>query len=193
MDRVKFENAVLYLLHRCSPTRPSLTSLLKMIYLSDYEHYRQFLAPITDTQYVALERGPVVDDYKRIFSEMVEAEILTLHESSILGRKEKKSEYQPVMEPDVSVFSSSELGVMDSVAEKDGTKTGVFLSEKTHLEGPWQYVWDWRDPGQPIPYLLFRWVDNLPTDDDLERAADHVSANQEIQARIEELQTAASS
>lgn len=192
MDRVKFENTVLYLLGSCSPTRPSLTSLLKMIYLSDYEHYRQFLSPITDTQYVALERGPVVDGYKEIFEQMVSDEVLTLHKASILGRKDEKLEYLPAMEPDVSVFSPTELGVLDSVVRKNGTKTGAYLSEKTHLEGPWEYVWDWRNQGHPIPYLLFRWVDNLPTDDDLERAAEHVAANQEIQVRIEELQTVGS-
>ena len=40
MNQDKFENAVLYLLKRSISTRPGVTALLKMLYFSDYEHYR---------------------------------------------------------------------------------------------------------------------------------------------------------
>lgn len=192
MNRVKFENTVLYLLHSCAPVRPGLTSLLKMVYLADFAHYRQFLSPITDAEYVALERGPVINGYKEVFEQMTKDRIVTLHEASILGRQEKKLEYRPVLEPDVSVFSPSELGVLDSVANQDGWKTGVDLSEKTHLEGPWQLVWDPREKGRPIPYPLFRWLDNLPDESDLAEANEHIEARPEIVERIAALQNSAS-
>lgn len=190
MNRLKFENAVLYLLRHSFPEQPGLTSLLKMLYFADHEHYRQFLSPITGARYVALERGPVVDGYKDLFEQMTNDGVLELFEATVLGRKEKKQEYRPLAEPDVSVFSSTELKVLDSVARQYGSETGTALSEKTHLEGPWSLVWDPKEPGLEIPYLLFRWVDNLPDETDLEYARNEIASRPEVLETIEELQSA---
>ncbi len=192
MDRAKFENTVLYLLRRCFPVQPGLTSLLKMLYFADYEHYRQFLSPITGVEYVALERGPVVDGYKELFEQMTTKGIVSLFEATILGRSEKRLEYRPEIEPDVTVFSSTELGVLDSVAHQYRTETGTALSEKTHLEGPWNFVWDPHDPGRPIPYPLFRWLDNLPDEADLLEAKELITSRPEVLDRIDALQKSAS-
>ena len=141
-----------------------------MLYFADRAHYRQFLSPITGAQYVALERGPAVNDYKRLFDEMVSNGTLSLHKATILGRRDKKYEYLPKKEPNRSVFTPSELRVLDAVVAEHGVSTGIALSEATHREGPWTFVWDPYRPGLPIPYVLFRWLDNMPDEADLEAA-----------------------
>ena len=192
MDRAKFENTVLYLLRRCFPEKPGLTSLLKMLFYADYEHYRQFLSPITGAQYVALERGPVIDGYKELFEQMTEEGIVTLFEATNLGYQEKTLQYRPGREPDVRVFSETERDVLDWVVRKHGSETGKAMSEKTHLEGPWSLVWDSHEHGLPIPYPLFRWLDNLPDESDLLEAKEQVAARPDVLDRIQALQKSAS-
>ena len=188
MDQTKFENTVLYLLRRCFPEQPGLTVLLKMLYFEDYEHYRHHLSPITGADYVALERGPVVDGYKALFDEMTEKGLVTLFEATNVGHQDKTWEYRPVGDPDLSLFSSTELDVLDLVAAHHGSETGVALSEKTHLEGPWSLVWDARDQGRPIPYPLFRWLDNLPDESDLLEAKGQIESRPEVLDNIKALQ-----
>lgn len=190
MDKLKFQNTVLYLLRGCSPAHPGVTSLLKMLYFADYEHYRRFLTPITGAEYVALERGPVVNGYKDLFQQLVDEGVVRRYDATVLGIKEKKLEYRPEQEPDATVFSATELGVLDEVAAKYGSETGLALSEKTHLEGPWSLVWNWREPGRPIPYMLFRWLDNLPAPEDLVVAQKQLAARPEVMERVKALHKA---
>ena len=192
MDQAKFDNTVLYLLRRCFPAQPGLTSLLKMLYFADYEHYRQFLSPITGAPYVALERGPVVNNYREVFKQMVEDGVVTLFEATNIGQQEKTMQYRPAKEPDVSMFSATEKEILDQVVKEHGADSGADLSEKTHLDGPWSLVWDSHYPGLPIPYALFRWLDNMPDEDDLLEAKRHLESRPDVLNRIEELQTSAS-
>ncbi|MFN0074534.1 MAG: Panacea domain-containing protein [Chloroflexota bacterium] len=171
----KFQNAVLFILQNSS-VRPGITSLLKMLYFADSQHYRSFLSSITGSRYVAIERGPVVDDYKRHFEDLVEFGIVREREVPILGVSNPKKEYEPLYEPDYSVFSSTELHVLSAVVRECGTISGSVLSQRSHLEGPWVFAWDSKSPGRPIPNPLFRWLDNLPDEFGIERA----------KARIEE-------
>lgn len=164
----KFANTVLFLLHECAPHRPGITGLLKMLFFVDFWHYRMHLRTVTTSKYVALERGPVVDGYKQLFAAMVADGLLKKHEATVLGHAEKKVEYLPRQEPDESAFSSSELEVLKEVAARYGRTSGVDLSEKSHLEGPWVFAWDPASPGNEIPPALFRWVENLPDEDDLD-------------------------
>ena len=76
MNRDKLASTVLYLLRGCSATKPGLTSLLKMIYLADYRHFQEHLSPITGAPYVAMERGPVVQDYWKVFDDLEEQGLL---------------------------------------------------------------------------------------------------------------------
>lgn len=186
-DRNKFDNTVLYLLQRCSPSRPGVTALLKMIYFADYEHYRRNLAPITGAQYVALERGPVVDGYAEQFERMTAEGTVKLMEVTVLGVTDKKQEYRPLVEPDVGVFSPTEIAILDSVAIQHGSETGAALSEKTHLEGPWSIVWHPYDRGRPIPYAMFRWFDNLPDELDIKKAKAEIESRPEVLETIKAL------
>jgi uncharacterized phage-associated protein len=158
-----------------------------MLYFADYEHYRQFLTPITGAEYVALERGPVVNDYKDLFQQLVDEKVVSRHDATVLGIKEKKLEYRPEQEPDPSIFSPTEISVLDDVAAKYGSETGAALSEKTHLEGPWSLVWNWRDPGRRIPYMLFRWLDNLPDESDLAVARKTLASRPKVLERVKNL------
>ena len=183
----KLASVVLYLLRGCAPTRPSFTSLLKMIWFADYWHYQKHLATITDAQYVALPRGPVIDGYEQLFGELEAEGVLTKQEVPVQGHPDQpKQEYLPAMEPDEALLSQSELEVLNLVIERCGHKTGAALSALTHHDGPWPFIWNAAQPGRPIPYIAFRWLDNLPDDDDLAKARKAISQPR-VAAKLKEI------
>jgi uncharacterized phage-associated protein len=167
-DNEKLKNAVLYLLQN-APTKPGVTVLLKMLYFADYRHYREHLSPITGAEYVALKNGPVINDYKQLFAELVEQGAL-VERAVPSGGQWPKTEYVPQQAPDTTVFTPTELEVLNTVLRECGPLTGTRLSDMTHREGPWSLVYSADDEGRPIPYMLFRWVDNLPDEQDAEMA-----------------------
>lgn len=186
-DRDKFAATVLYFLRECAPRRPGLTNLLKLVWYADYKHYCENLRPITGAQYVALPNGPVIDDYRDLFSWLESEGYVSKEEVEIQGHEEKKQEYRPEVEPDEDLFSSSEAGTLRDIVAQYGQLTGSSLSEKTHREGPWSIVWNDDDPGREIPYLLFRWLDTLPDSEDQEQVTRQLE-RQAVQEEIAALQ-----
>lgn len=162
----KLTNTVLYLLRGCA-ARPGVTQLLKMLWFADYWHYRQHLRVITGAEYVALERGPVLDNYKSVLEGLVTTNLLSKKEVAVEGQELPKIEYQREVEPDESVFSESEIAVLEQVIADCGPMTGLALSHRTHREGPWLFAWDPQNVGRKIPPALFRWMDNLPDEEEL--------------------------
>lgn len=173
LNQRKFESVVLYLLQE-PPVPPGLTSLLKMLFFADCEHYRAYLSTITGAQYVALPNGPVIDGYKDLFAELEDRGILERRQVELSGLPLPKTEYVPRYEPDREVLTTTELQVLSRVVFEHGTDTGIALSHKTHLDGPWPLVWDPSDPGRPIPHILFRWLDNMPDEQDIAMAEEHL-------------------
>jgi len=184
----KLTNTVLYLLRGCAPARPSTTSLLKLVWYADYEHYRKHLAPITGANYVALERGPVLDQYKQILDMLEQENVVKRIKEPVQGHPDQpKIEFVPQAAPDETVFLESEIEVLDEVIRTCGGKSGNELSERTHREGPWSFAWNPERPGQPIPYVAFRWVENLPDEREAALARESVAG---MEARIAELNAA---
>ena len=170
MDQNKLASTVLYLLKGC-PVRPGLTSLLKMIYFADYWHFYRHLSSVTGSQYVAMDRGPVIDDYWQVFESLEKQGLLKTEEVPMAGHPgNPKKEFMALVEPDEDLFSETELEVLNQVISECGQMTGSTLSHKTHQEGPWAFIWDAKEPSRQIPYIAFRWLANLPNERDIEEA-----------------------
>lgn len=169
INYAKFANTVLYLLEGAIPNRPGSTVLLKMLWHADYWHYRKHLSSITGGQYVAMERGPVLDGYKNLFERLENDAVVERCDVPVWGQDQVKVEYRPRMEASDSVLSELERETLDEVIRECAHKSGNALSERTHREGPWMMVYPIA-PNKPIPYSLFRWFDNVPTDTDIAAA-----------------------
>ncbi len=194
MDTNKLANTVLYLLRGCGTARPSLRSLLKMIWFADYRHYRKHLRPITGGRYVALERGPVLDKYVTLFRTFEQEGIWKKTTVAIHGGGAKKLkpkvEYVPKQEPNDAAFLPSEREVLDEVIGHCSGQSAAALSELSHRDAPWIFAWNANDPGRPIPYPLMRWMDNLPEEADLAVAKKAIS-RPHVAAEIKALNKAA--
>lgn len=169
-------NTVLFVLHGLGE-HPGLTKLLKLLYFADYYHYREHLSTITGAEYVALERGPVIDGYAQAFDALERRGIVSTREVAVLGHDKPKQEYLALMEPDMDAFSDIELATLKHVLLKHGDMTGVTLSRMTHEEAlPWSMVWDTNCPGRRIPFVLFRCLENRASDKDVEVARERAKS-----------------
>lgn len=171
----KLANTVLYLLERCAPERPGFQALLKMIFYADYWHYRAHLRVITGAEYVAMPNGPVIDDYRTVFGGLEAAGIVRKTEVPVFNKPKPKEEYEPLVESDEAQFTDSEIAILHEVIAKCAGVSGSELSRRTHLDGPWLLVWNEQKPNQPIHHMTFRWLDNLPDEDDCALALKSIS------------------
>ncbi|MDE1975295.1 MAG: SocA family protein [Patescibacteria group bacterium] len=148
----KFINAALFFAERDTI---GITKLNKLLYFSDFEHFRLYGRPIIGDEYIKMERGPVPERAYSIFNsnfrdkqddslsgyfEVKPRRILDFTEKTIL----------PMRKADVSCFSQSELDVMGRVSEQYKGKTAAALSGKSHEESPWKKT----DLFQKIDYRL---------------------------------------
>lgn len=182
----KLENTILYLLREC-PRRPGVTALLKMLYFADMRHYRRYLRTITNARYVALQRGPVPEDYKTLFENMERDRLVRLNEVPVFQRDNPKQEYEPLVAPAVEMLTETERDVLAEVIQECGERTGSDLSELSHREGPWQMFWNAANEGAAIPPSAFRWLDNMPDESDLDRARAAVKGS-DVQQCLESLE-----
>ena len=191
INRDKFANTVLYLLKACTARRPGLIALVKLVWYVDYWHYRRHLCTVTDGDYVALPNGPALDRYEDLFAELVTKQVLDVEQVPIFGQPKPKTQYTAKMGADESQFSETELQVLNDVVRELGHLSGKELIERTHNEGPWPLMDRDSQNSPPIPASTFRWLDNLPTEDDLVRFRADVDRPQ-VRAALERLRTAPS-
>jgi uncharacterized phage-associated protein len=186
LDRDKFANTVLYLVKHC-PDEPGLTKLLKLLYFADFGHYRKHLRPITGVEYVALPQGPVPNDYKDLFDELEANGAIVRREVPVFGLSKPKVEIEALQEPNEAGFAESEREVLEEVLRKHGNESGKTLSDRAHADGPWSLAWDPENRGQPVPYMLGRWLENQCDEDDLAIAAQALEST-DVQEALRNIQ-----
>ena len=133
----KFKELILYIADRCEydPDFGAI-KLNKILYYSDMISYAKYGQPITNAEYIALERGPVPKKLKPVRDEM------EAHEEIIVRKKDRFGMTQvrvvPRRSPDLSLFSAEEISLVDRILEVLAGVTATSLSEFTHLERGWQ-------------------------------------------------------
>lgn len=137
----KFINATLFFAHRVKGL--GITKLNKLLYYSDFEHYRLYGRPILGDKYLRMEHGPVPQTSYSTFNANFREElddslknVIELRHETLISF-ERKAIY-PKQEPDLSVFSKSEIDVMEDAAKEWNEATAKEMSERTHLESPWK-------------------------------------------------------
>lgn len=156
------------------------TKLIKLLYLLDFEHFRETGRSVTGLDYYAWKMGPVpiqlyneLEDPKEDFR------------ASIGLTCKKKIDYPTLMvEPkrdfDASVFSRRELKVMERLASEHHAKTAAEMVEVTHGENhAWARIWrEGEGNNALIPYE----VALRDVEEEFHRVSEMASARSEIQA-----------
>ena len=127
-DRVK--NVLLYVLMKCGDV--FYTKMNKLLFYADFVAYRQLGISITGLSYKAIEFGPVPERWDRIYSSFEEISI----EPRIIGDREGTILTTSV-KPDTSLFTESELHILDEICSSLACYTSTELSELSHQEPAW--------------------------------------------------------
>lgn len=153
-DREKLINAIIYFAN--NTRHLGKVKLYKLLYLLDFEHYRDVGRPVTGLEYFAWPKGPVpvalhneVEAPASDLSEKVAIE--PFNWSGGVGLK-----ITPLVEFDPSHFTKRELKLLDRLSDEFEATLAKDMIERTHLENePWHKVFHTQGrPQQSIPYDL---------------------------------------
>src|SRR5205809_3457801 len=136
LDPEKLFAVIIYL---AAKTKPTKFVLCKLIFLADFIHIGKYGRPIVGGRYNALPNGPVPSEALDLMNSIEhEKEPPTffwrLGEVHRLFRleQEEHAHFIPMHEPDMSVFSRSDIEVMDYVIQKFGNRPVAYLWRYTH-------------------------------------------------------------
>ena len=130
--------------------------LIKLLYLLDFEHYRQTGIPVTGLEYRAMKMGPVpmalFEEWDALEPDFAQA-VDIVPEQVIHYVRET---VRPKRAFDDSHFSRRELRLLEQLADRFRQDYSQPTINVTHAErGPWDAIWDnGRGNLERIPYSL---------------------------------------
>ena len=129
MKKEIFENTVLAIL-KVTPGLGSI-QLRKALCIADAVHNSLHCQSITGSRYIKEKLGPVPDDEgHRCLVEMIISGKIEMNEEPE-GPYTKNSHY-PISEPDYSIFTRSQIDIINYAARMAYSHSGTALSSKTH-------------------------------------------------------------
>ena len=158
--RIKLLNAILYFARNTK--KPNLTKILKLLYLLDFQHFKETGYPSINLVYYTWPHGPVPKDfYEEVKDGNVPEDFAGKCAIIPSGRWEQdfpdRSEYifKSIEEPDMSIFSPHEMRIIETLCEIYLDATATQMKEVTHLpKQPWDTTKKENGLYQYIDYLL---------------------------------------
>jgi len=117
----------------CSSAETVKTKLNKLLFYSDFKHFKEYSVSITGSRYAHLPYGPAPDRYSFYLAALHE-------EERSLAIEEKYFNDFPgevliaLKPPDLTIFSQSELEVLSEVSSSLGDHSAKALSDLSHQE-----------------------------------------------------------
>ncbi len=131
----KIQNVIIYLVEHIVPWK---TGLNKLLFYTDFAHYRNFGKSIMGLQYRAIPLGTVPSNYDRILANVVEKELVQVEyvpfSNGNVGENYKLNPLHPF---DESLFSEKELKTLRSIVENFKSKTTTQIVNLNHKEKAW--------------------------------------------------------
>ena len=172
-EREKLINAIIYFAGHTQYL--GKIKLFKLLYLLDFEHFRQTGQNVTGLDYRAWKFGPVPIDLYQEWDEPEQdmADAISIQPEQIIHYV--RESVVPRAEFDDSHFSKRELRIMSELAEKYRDVYSHKLIDVTHAEnGAWAKVWNnGKGSDHPIPYNLAIANDDPHRDAIVEAAKEH--------------------
>ncbi len=154
----KFANAVSYFASKSLPELSKL-KIVKLLYFADKLHLQRYGRPITGDQYYKIDLGPIPSRSKGIMDHAenraarlfhLDPGVRLLLSSVELDTSGKHPIYHARTEPDLDVFSDSDIEVLDDVISQYGQMRSWDLVNLTHKESTCT-----KTEGKKIDFRLF--------------------------------------
>ena len=155
-----------YVISECpDPAKLGATKLNKILWLADTRAYVLHNQPITGAAYIREKYGPVAKAMLPARDALKAARLIRHWKAPLYAHEQDV--FRSEARPDVSMFSSRELGVInDMIRYVRDEHTAASISEETH-----DYVWEIAEMGEEIPYFaIFAARTREPTEEELEWA-----------------------
>lgn len=131
--------------------------LFKLLYLADFEYFRQTGNSMSGLEYQAWKLGPVSNylnsEWEEPSSEF--EQYFTIEQENIPNQQNRQiiQSKEPFCD---DIFTKRELNILNDLAIQYNTATGQELIEVTHQKNsPWDKIWNnGNGRNQPIPYHL---------------------------------------
>lgn len=117
----RFTNAVLALIETCK----SPLYINKALFYLDFLHFKKHGLSITGSNYAKLEYGPCPDNYKMLFTKMLEENLI---------KESKGHELVALQEPDLNLFDDNEKQTISEIVKLAKKDSGKSLYHKSHRE-----------------------------------------------------------
>lgn len=127
----KFREAILYISEKSQGDDTfGATKLNKLLFYSDFLAYLNFGKAITNQEYFRLPKGPAPRRLLPVRQEMEANGDIKIESATFYGFPQER--VRPLRDPDYSVFTSSELELMNKVVEMHKGKTASDISDESH-------------------------------------------------------------
>ena len=149
IDRKKYQNAILYLCWKIGGEVRGKKKLAKLLYFADFDLYEKDQRSITGDIYKAFPKGPLPSALNEMIQGLAKKGTLRVETIQEWGADYAPTEvYQCTTKPDMSVFDSEEIKILDRVARRYGNLNGEQLAELSHAEAPYAAT----ELHQEVPY-----------------------------------------
>lgn len=133
----KFINALLFFGKKTDPEKFGITKLLKLLFLSDFLHFKKYGRPILGDVYFHLPQGPVPSISYGLFNDTFQiGQDTDLKKVARIVPEQvgdfKLGRIEPLKDPSLDVFSESDLEIMEHIAKKFYRKTGTDMVKDIH-------------------------------------------------------------
>lgn len=134
-DREKTTNVILYFAEHLEPFK---TKLNKLLFYSDFAHFRQHAQSITGLKYMAIEYGPVPGNYDVLFGILADQGTIEIDYSMTQYGEVERIVSSKNNRFDKSLFSEAELDILQYIALKFKDTTAKDIAEISHKEAAWK-------------------------------------------------------
>ena len=146
-DERKFAELLLYAAKRLAvDPAGGAVKLSKVLFFAEFAHMRRHGRPISGAEYQKLQFGPEPRRLVPVRQRLLEQGSARMVDEMYQGLMQER--LVPLREPDLTLFSAEELGIVDSVAGELYGATATDASLMSHEEIGWQMV----DERETIPY-----------------------------------------
>lgn len=133
-DRKKTEQVITFFAGRLEPFK---TKLNKLLFYTDFAHFRNIGQSITGLRYNAIQYGPVPLNYDILFGSLANMDIIDIeYDMTPFGEIEKILP-NPQYKFDASLFTPTELEVMEYIADTFKNTSATEIAEISHREPAW--------------------------------------------------------
>ena len=141
-DNEKFLNAVLYFCRE----GVFKTKLNKLLFYADFKHFKEYHVSITGARYARMPFGPAPDGYDLYYSMLARQGAIEVEE--VFYPEYTGEEYRTKQDPNLNIFSGSELRILVLVKERFEHWNAKTMSDFSHEEKGYKNT----DTGRPIAY-----------------------------------------